>query len=104
MVDVLVLVVLMYNFVIFSSLKSWFDYVLCVGLIFCYVEQGLEGLLQGKCVFVFIVCGGIYVGGGFDYQEFYLCQVLGFVGIYDVIFIYVEGMNMGLEFCEKGLV
>lgn len=88
----------MYNFVIISQFKVWFDCVLVVGCIFCYGLNGLEGLVGGKCVIIVFSCGGKYSEGlvvVMDFQEFYLCMVLGFIGIIDVEFICVEGVVMG---------
>lgn len=46
--DVLVIAAPMYNFMIPSTLKAWFDHVLRAGVTFRYGANGPEGLLRGK--------------------------------------------------------
>lgn len=98
-VDLLVIGVLMYNFLLLLLLKVWIDRVVVVGIIFVYGEVGLEGLFKGCCVYIVLVCGGQYEEGMLevvlDYQECYLQDLLGFFGIVDVIVVCVEGVVMG---------
>lgn len=93
--DVLVLGVPMYNFGIPSTLKAWIDHVARAGITFSYTEQGPKGLLQGKKAFVLAARGGQYQGSPKDTQTDYLRDVLAFIGITDVTFVYAEGLNMG---------
>ena len=50
--------------------------------------------------------GGVYSGESpyraMDFQEPYLRTILGFVGITDVTFVHVEGLNLGNEQAENG--
>ncbi|MHC8355256.1 FMN-dependent NADH-azoreductase [Pseudomonas sp. LB3P81] len=101
--DVLVMAAPMYNFAIPSTLKAWLDHVLRAGVTFKYTDTGPQGLLSGKRAYVLTARGGIYAGSTADHQEPYLRQVMGFIGIHDVIFIHAEGMNLGGDFQEKGL-
>jgi len=95
-VDYLVLGVPMYNFGIPSTLKSWIDYVARAGITFRYTENGPEGLVSNvKKVIVTAARGGIYQGTPKDTQTSYLKDVLGFLGINDVEFVYAEALNMG---------
>jgi len=95
-VDYLVLGVPMYNFGIPSTLKSWIDYVARAGITFRYTENGPEGLVTNvKKVIVTAARGGMYQGTPKDTQTPYLRDVLGFLGINDVKFIYAEALNMG---------
>lgn len=91
----------MYNFNILIQLKNYFDLVVCVGVIFCYIENGLEGLVMGKKVIVIISCGGIYKDGLMDLVMLYLFMFFGFIGIIDVKFVFVEGIVYGLEMAVK---
>lgn len=75
----------------------YFDWIVCVGVMFCYIENGLEGLIKGKKVYVVMVCGGKYFGMLNDSYMLYLCLFFGFIGLIDVNFIYVEGLNFGLD-------
>ncbi|WP_426414910.1 FMN-dependent NADH-azoreductase [Aestuariirhabdus sp. LZHN29] len=95
--DVLVLGVPMYNFGIPSTLKSWIDHIARAGLTFTYTEQGPKGLLEGKRAYVLAARGGHYQGTSKDTQTSYLKDVLAFIGITDVHFVYAEGLNMGGE-------
>ncbi|WP_341643575.1 FMN-dependent NADH-azoreductase [Thauera sp. SDU_THAU2] len=100
--DVIVLGVPMYNFAISSQLKNWIDAIARAGVTFRYTENGPEGLLKGKKVFVACARGGRYRGTSADTQTPYLQTVLGFVGLTDVRFVYAEGLNMGEEAAKQG--
>ena len=100
--DVLVLGVPMYNFGVPAQLKHWIDAVVRNGVTFRYTENGPEGLLKGKKVFVGLARGGRYRGTEADSQVPYLKTVLGFLGITELHFIYAEGLNMGAEAAQQG--
>ena len=100
--DVLVLGVPMYNFGVPAQLKHWIDAVARNGVTFRYTENGPEGLLKGKKVFVGLARGGRYRGTEADSQVPYLKTVLGFLGITEIHFIYAEGLNMGAEAAQQG--
>jgi FMN-dependent NADH-azoreductase len=46
--------------------------------------------------------GGRYSGTSLDFQEPYVRQLLGFIGITDVEFVNVEGQALGPEEAAKG--
>lgn len=100
--DTIVLGVPMYNFGVPVQLKAWIDAIARAGVTFRYTENGPEGLLKGKTVYVALARGGLYRGTANDSQVPYLKTVLGFVGLTDVRFIYAEGLNMGPEAAAKG--
>lgn len=100
--DAIVLGVPMYNFGVPVQLKNWIDAVARNGVTFRYTEQGPEGLLKGKTVYVALARGGSYRGTEADSQVPYLRTVLGFLGMTEVHFIYAEGLNMGAEAAELG--
>ena len=100
--DTIVLGVPMYNFGVPVQLKAWIDAIARAGVTFRYTENGPEGLLKGKTVYVALARGGLYRGTANDSQVPYLKTVLGFVGLTDVRFIYAEGLNMGPEAVAKG--
>ncbi|KQS45873.1 FMN-dependent NADH-azoreductase [Flavobacterium sp. Leaf359] len=92
--DILVIDVPMYNLSIPSSLKAWIDHIVRVGITFRYSENGVEGLLKDKKVFLAIASGGIFSEGPlkeFDLTEKYMRNVLGFLGITDITVFRVEG-------------
>lgn len=99
--DILVLGVPMYNFAISSQLKNWIDAIAKAGVTFRYTENGPEGLLKGKKVYVALARGGIYRDTPNDTQVPYLKMILGFLGMTDIEFIYAEGFAMGAESVEK---
>ena len=100
--DTVVLGVPMYNFGVPVQLKSWIDAIARVGVTFRYTEKGPEGLLKGKKVYVALARGGLYRDTDKDAQVPYLKNVLGFLGMTDVSFIYAEGLAMGPAAAEKG--
>ncbi|RQP18078.1 MAG: FMN-dependent NADH-azoreductase [Parapedobacter sp.] len=58
--DIIVIDVPMYNFSIPSSLKAWIDHVVRAGITFRYTENGVEGLVKNKTVYLAISSGGVY--------------------------------------------
>lgn len=95
--DTLVLGVPMYNFGVPVQLKTWIDAIARAGVTFRYTANGPEGLLTGKTVYVALARGGLYRDTANDSQVPYLKNVLGFLGMIDVKFIYAEGLAMGPE-------
>jgi FMN-dependent NADH-azoreductase len=95
--DILVIGAPMYNFAIHSALKAWIDHIVRKGQTFDVSEKGAEGLVKGKKVYVALSSGGIYSEGlmkGMDFVEPYLRMVLGFIGLTDITFVRVEGLNI----------
>lgn len=99
--DVIVIGVPMYNFGVTVQLKAWIDAIAKAGVTFRYTENGPEGLLKGKKVFVALARGGLYKDTPADSQVPYLRSVLGFLGMTDVTFIHAEGLSMGEEAANK---
>lgn len=98
--DILVIGAPMYNFSIPTSLRAWFDHVLRPRVTFAYGAEGPEGLLPGKRALVIEPRGGLYSEGPnavIDFQEPYLKQLLGFIGITDVTFVRAERLGYGDE-------
>ena len=100
-VDVIVLGVPMYNFGVPVQLKTWIDAIARAGVTFRYTENGPQGLLKGKKVYVALARGGLYRDTPKDSQVPYLKSVLAFLGMTDVEFVYAEGLAMGAEGADK---
>lgn len=92
--DTVVIGAPMYNFTISSTLKAWIDQIVRIGKTFGYGPNGPQGLLGKKRVVVITARGGAYEKGTrretWDFQEPYLRQILGFLGLADVTFIHAE--------------
>ena len=104
--DTIVIGAPMYNFSISTGLRAWFDHVLRAGETFSYSEAGPQGLLTGKRVIVIESRGGLYSEGpakAIDFQEPYLRQLLGFMGLTDVAFIHAEKIGFGPDAREAAL-
>ena len=106
--DVIVIAAPMYNFTIPSTLKAWFDHVTRLGRTFRYTADGRpEGLLKDKQVYVVASRDRIYSGDSpikaDDFQEPYLRTMLGFIGLSDVTFVYVEGQQISPTEAPAGL-
>jgi FMN-dependent NADH-azoreductase len=82
--DVWVIATPIYNFGVPASLKAWIDQIARARLTFRYTEQGPEGLLLNKKVYILMATGGTEVGGAIDFATPWLKFVLGFLGITDV--------------------
>lgn len=101
--DAIVLGVPMYNFGVSAQLKNWIDAIARAGVTFRYTENGPEGLLKGKKVYVALARGGRYRDTPADTQVPYLKTLLGFLGMTDVSFIYGEGFAMGPDAARQAL-
>ncbi len=94
--DTVVIAAPMYNFSIPTTLKNYLDAITKAGVTFKYNEQGQPvGLVGSKKVYVIITRGGKYKENGITFQEDHLKMNLGFIGLTDVKFIFVEGLAMG---------
>jgi FMN-dependent NADH-azoreductase len=88
----------MYNFSIPTTLRTWFDHVLRPNATFSYAGGSPKGLVDDKPVYVVEARGGVYSegpGAALDFQEPYLRQLLGFMGLTDVRFIHAEKIGFG---------
>ena len=91
--DVIVIGAPMYNFSVPSTLKAWIDRVAVAGRTFRYTENGPEGLAKGKTLVIASGRGGLYGDDSpADFQEAYLRQVFGFLGVDDVRLVRAEGV------------
>jgi FMN-dependent NADH-azoreductase len=90
--DVIVIGLPMYNFGVPSTLKAYFDHIARAGVTFRYTEKGPQGLLTGKKAYVFAARGGRYAGTAGDSETAFVRQLLGFLGIDEVEFVYAEGL------------
>lgn len=87
----------MYNFLIPTQLKNYFDLIARAGVTFSYTENGPVGLLENKKVVVVTTRGGLHKDSPRNSIESYLTTILGFIGLNDVEFVYAEALNMGDE-------
>lgn len=95
--DALVLTAPVYNFSVPSVLKAWIDHVCRAGLSFSYTENGPQGLLADRPVYLAMASGGVPFGSPVDFASGYLKQVLRFIGIEDVRLIGAEGVASDAE-------
>lgn len=104
--DTIIIGAAMINFGIPSSLKAYIDYIVRPGVTFRYTQEGPEGLVEGKKVYLVFARGGKYSQGPMqanNFQDPYLRAVLGFIGLTDVEVITVEGVAFGPAEAEKAL-
>jgi FMN-dependent NADH-azoreductase len=101
--DIVVIGAPMYNYGISSQLKTYFDFISRAGITFRYTDNGVEGLVTGKKVFVVSARGGTYAGTPGDTHTQYLRTFLDSLGMTDVTFIYAEGMAMGPDAASAAL-
>ena len=103
--DIMVIGAPMYNFNIHSGLKAWIDHIARVGVTFRRNENGPEGLVKGKKIYIAMASGGVYTEGprqSIDFIPPFLKSSLGFLGMTDVTVLRVEGTSMpGIQ--EKAL-
>jgi FMN-dependent NADH-azoreductase len=101
--DTIVLALPLYNFGVPSTLKAWFDHIARAGVTFRYTADGPVGLLPGKTVYVAAARGGRYAGTGTDHQAPFVRQLLGFLGMDDVHFVYAEGLALDASSRDQAL-
>ncbi len=107
--DIIVIGAPLYNFSIHSTLKAWFDHIARAGVTFKYDENGVEGLIKGKKVYIAMSSGGIYSEGpmqSYDFVSPYLKIILGHIGMTDVTVFRAEGTSLpGIQdtALEKGI-
>ncbi|MFZ4928971.1 FMN-dependent NADH-azoreductase [Chryseobacterium sp. Mn2064] len=95
--DIIIIEAPLYNFSITSTLKSWLDHIARVGVTFRYDENGPEGLIKNKKVYLAFSSGGIYSEGerqAYDFVVPYLQKTLGFMGMTDISVIRAEGLSV----------
>lgn len=101
--DVVVVGAPMYNFSIPSTLKAWIDRIAVAGRTFRYTADGPQGLAGGKRVIVASGRGSVHAGAPTDFQEPYLRQVFGFLGIDAVEIVRAEGVGLSPEHRSRAL-
>ncbi|WP_376692810.1 FMN-dependent NADH-azoreductase [Wenzhouxiangella sp. EGI_FJ10409] len=99
--DELALGLPMYNFSVPSTFKAWMDHVARAGVTFRYTENGPEGLIDDKPLYVFAARGGQYQGTEMDTQTPLVRMFFSMLGIRDIRFTYAEGLAMGPEQAEQ---
>ncbi|MBJ8029617.1 FMN-dependent NADH-azoreductase [Bacillus cereus group sp. N21] len=98
--DRYVFVTPMWNFSYPPVVKAYLDNLSIAGKTFKYTENGPVGLLGGKKALHIQASGGVYSEGPYAAMDFgrkHLNAVLGFMGISDVDYLAVEGMNANPE-------
>lgn len=101
--DTVVVGVPVYNFLVPSTLKAWFDHVARAGTTSRYTENGPVGLIEGTDAHVFLTSGGQYAGSHLDFAANYVPHMLGFLGIEDVSVTRAEGLAMGEESSREAM-
>lgn len=101
--DVIVIGAPMYNFSIPAALKAWIDLIARPRITFRYSENGPEGLLKGKKVYVAFSSDGVPLGSEVEFASAYLRHVLGFVGLDDVTFIAADAKMKNPDSLAKAL-
>ena len=100
--DVVVLTAPVYNFSVPSVLRAWIDHICRAGLTFRYTENGPQGLLADRPVYLVMASGGVPFGSPVDFASGYVKQVFGFIGIDDVRLIGAEQLALDLSAATRG--
>ena len=73
--DVIVIGTPIYNFGVPATLKAWIDQIARARLTFRYTEQGPQGLLAGKKVYILTATGGTEVGSAIDFANLWIKEL-----------------------------
>ncbi|CAN5357331.1 hypothetical protein BH24ACT7_BH24ACT7_16210 [soil metagenome] len=97
--DVYVISVPMWNFSIPYAMKYLIDAIVQPGYLFRYNEMGAaEGMVHGKRMIVITSRGADYSTNSpfhaYDFMEPYLRAIFGFVGVYDIEFVYAQPVDI----------
>jgi FMN-dependent NADH-azoreductase len=93
--DLLLINTPLHNFTLPAALKLWLDYVLRIGRTFASTAEGKRGLLADRPVYLLVGSGGHHRGPQARQPDFltsYLRHALGTLGLFDLHFIYLEGL------------
>ncbi|CAN8139797.1 FMN-dependent NADH:quinone oxidoreductase [uncultured Thiomicrorhabdus sp.] len=96
--DAIAISVPMYHFGMPAQLKTFFDYILRAGVTFRYTENGPQGLVADKPVYLLLASGGDYREGEaakLNYLDGHLQTMLNFIGLTDLHFIHAAGLASG---------
>jgi FMN-dependent NADH-azoreductase len=96
--DRLVIALPMHNFTVPAAFKLWIDHVVRIDRTFAATPQGKVGLLADRPTTVLVSSGGFHQGERARQPDFlspYLRCVLNTIGIGNVTFVYLEGLNRG---------
>ena len=99
--DAVVITVPVYNFSLPSTLKAWIDHICRAGVTFRYTENGPQGLLADRPVYLVMASGGVPFGSPMDFASGYLKQVLRFIGIEDVRLVGAERVASGARAAQQ---
>ena len=99
--DVILVTAPVYNFSIPAALKAWVDMICRARLTFSYTENGPQGLLKDRPVYLVMASGGMTFGSAADFASSYLRHILDFIGIHDVRFVYAEGTGRSASSSES---
>ncbi len=92
--DIIVIGQPIYNFSVPGTLKAYYDLIARAGVTFKYTENGPQGLLKNKKVYVVVASGGTGFKSEEDFASGYTEQFLGFLGITDVSFIVADQLTI----------
>lgn len=98
--DAVLIATPMHNFTVPAALKLWIDLVVRIGRTFAATPDGKVGLLTDRPVYVIVSSGGFHRGARARQPDFltaYLRHVLGTIGLFNVQFVYLEGLVTGEE-------
>jgi FMN-dependent NADH-azoreductase len=91
--DVILLTAPVYNFSVPAALKAWIDMICRARMTFQYTENGPQGLLKDRPVYLVMASGGVQFGSAVDFASDYLRHIFGFIGIRDIRPVYAEQTN-----------
>ena len=95
--DAVVIGLPIYNFGPPAAMKAWADLVARAGTTFTYTENGPQGLVPSKPVYLVVASGGVPVGSPMDLASTWLQTFLGFLGLTDVTVIAADQLNVDPE-------
>lgn len=95
--DIIVVDSPMYNLSVPATLRAYFDFTSRAGYTFKYSENGPQGLLQNKKLYIAFTSGNIYSEGPyqiFDSNVPYVKNIFSFYGVSDVSVVRAEGLSI----------
>lgn len=104
--DILLIAMPLHNFTLPAALKLWVDYVVRIHRTFSSGAEGKTGLLADRPVYVLVGAGGFHQGERARQPDFltdYLRLVLNTLGLFDIHFVYLQGLAFGDDAVDTAL-
>jgi len=104
--DIVIVGSSMINYAPSTQLKAWFDHVIWPGVTVKFSEDGPQGLLSNKKIYLVTTSGGAFSERNLeqlDFQSRYVRHLFAVIGLNDVEHIQIEGTAFGPQAAQAAI-